>query len=307
MGKVFIYGQIGLEVNARDIIAEIEESKDNLEVHINSPGGNVYEGFAIFNALQRKRDILTTYIDGLAYSAASWIALAALPENRYMSKAAQFGIHKASNFAGGNSDDLKKQVEALNKIDQIQLEIYTMATGLDESYIDNIMKADTPLSLKEASAFGFQEFEAEKIAALFNINDMSKLEDLLNHFKGTDKIPEVEAASKEEVEAKHKEAETPIEALSADFTSHTEFLEFKATTQPFMEAIIDYIEKQPKMEEIEAMIEKSANEKLVALLAQIKTKGSVPAAEETSFVEKEEVSNTFEPLVLNKNIHELIK
>ena len=72
-----------------------------------------------------------------------------------------------------------------------------------------------------------------------------------------------------------------------------------------MSAIIDYIKDQPKKDEIQAMIDKAANAKLVELLAQIKTNGQVPAPEETNFAEAKKGPETFEPLTLKKNFFEL--
>ena len=59
MGKIFIYGQIGREVRASEIVKAIATDKETIDVYINSPGGNVYEGMAIFNALERHGDVNT--------------------------------------------------------------------------------------------------------------------------------------------------------------------------------------------------------------------------------------------------------
>jgi ATP-dependent protease ClpP protease subunit len=303
---IFIYGAIGYEVDAKDIIADISKATDELNVHINSPGGNVYDGFAIFNALQKKRDILSTYIDGLAYSAASWLAISAPSERRYMSTASQFGIHQASNFAGGNKDELEKQLDALEKIDSIQVEIYSKATGLSEDRIKDIMSADRVLNLSEAKEFGFQEYQPEKIAALFKLNNMSKLDDLLKHFKGEEKAPEIEAKAEEKVKEAHAVAETPAEALGANFTAKKDFEELKASVEPFMTAIIDYIKDQPKQEEIEASIKKEVNAAMVSILGQIRTESAIPQAENTQFYEKKEEAKSFEPLTIDKPVHELL-
>ena len=307
---VFIYGQIGVEVNARQVISQIANEKEALNVHINSPGGNVYEGFAIFNALQRKREILTTYIDGLAYSAASWLAIASPAERRFMSKASQFGIHQASNFSGGNKEDLESQIEALEKIDSIQVEIYSEATGISEARIRDVMQSSKTLNLSEAKEFGFKEYQPEKLAALFKIDNMSLLDDLMNfrnHAKGEEKIPEVEAKADEAVKAAHEEAETPAQALSANFTVKKDFEEFKAATEPFMDAIIDYIKTQPKKADIEASIKEAVNNAMVTLLGQVRTEADIPQAKSTPFYEKQEQEpQSYSPLTLDKSVHELL-
>lgn len=309
MAKIFIH-EVITDSYGNNILQQIEQAKDSIDIHIDSPGGSVYKGFAIYNALQRKRDHVSTYIDGLAYSAASWIALAANPDRRFMSHAAQFGIHQAMNPMGGNKEELKAKIQNLQAIDEIQVDIYSKSTGIDSNRIRSLMKEGKTMSLAEAKEFGFQEYTQDKIAALFNLDNMNLLETLEKlrmHAKGEDKIPEVEAEAKDKVEAAHKEADTPAEALSANFTLKKEFEEFKAVANPFMDAIVEYIKDQPTKEEIQAMIDKAANEKLIALLGQIKSEGKVPAAHETDFAEKEKVADTFEPLTIKRNIHELLK
>ena len=305
---LFIYGQIGREVKASEVVQAIAQTKEPINVYINSQGGNVYEGMAIYNALERHGDI-ATHIDGIAYSAASWPVLAAPREKRFMAKNAQFGIHNAINFGGGNKEELKAQIEVLDRIDKAQIEIYEHKTDLAASEIVEIMKRGTPLSFEEALSLGFVsgEHQPQEIAAIFTNfikTDMGfKIEDLISFKKqATNEEPvkeEIKAEVEDKVEAEHKKAETPAEALSANFTQKSDFEAYKAITEPFMNAIIEYIQDQPKKEEIEKMIDKAANAKLVELLSNINSQGSVPAPEETQFAEAKQ-QETFEPLTLGK-------
>ena len=313
MGKYFIYGQIGKEVKASELVKSISADKDPAEVYINTPGGNVYEGMAIFNALQRHGDV-TTHIDGLAYSAASWIALAAPKGKRFMAKNAQFGIHQAINFGGGNKDQLQAQIEVLERIDNAQIDLYKESTGLTDTEIRDIMKKDSPLNFTEALSFGFVSGEhvPHEIAAIYTntiLNtDMFNINDLLTFRKqASNEEPlseEIKAEVQSKVEAAHKEAETPAEALSANFTAKADFEAYKAVTEPFMNSIIAYLQDQPTKDEIQKMIEKAANDKMVAILTQIKSQGSVPAPEETQFAEAKK-EESYAPLTLNSNIYEL--
>ena len=85
--KIFIYGHVGSDVQSSEIVSQIENNKDEeIQVFINSPGGNVFEGLAIYNALNRAKETakVSTHIDGLAFSAASWISQAATKGNRFM-------------------------------------------------------------------------------------------------------------------------------------------------------------------------------------------------------------------------------
>ena len=288
MGKIFIYGAIGYEVDAKTIVQEINNTPEGetIEVYINSPGGDVYDGLSIYNALQRRKSNLKTYIDGLAYSAASWLALVPSPENRFMSTAAQFGIHRAANFAGGNQKDLQRQIEILESIDKIQVEIYSKATGLKEDYITEIMDMDKPLSFKESQAFGFNEYEPEKVAALFNINNnMDLLEKLKNQLNASKQEPgeelkeEVKAEIKEEVKA----SKTPAEALSANFAKKEDLLAFQKQFEPLVYALTDYIKEAPRLEDMEAMAKKATNEAMKALLSDLQSSGEVPTAQEKDF------------------------
>jgi ATP-dependent protease ClpP protease subunit len=298
MGKVFIYGAIGYEVDSKAIISEIEQSKDSLEVYINSPGGDVYEGFAIYNALQRKQDILSTYIDGLAYSAASWLALSAKKDKRYMSKAAQFGIHRASNFAGGNQKDLEKQIESLNKIDEIQIDIYTQATGLNPALIEEVMDNDTPLNFSEAQAFGFQLYEPEKVQAIFNFNNnmdiLQKLKDLGMAAK-SDPEKEVIAEAKEEVKAEIKKTDDPKELLKAELVNKAEYLAYRKNMEAFIDGVLSYIKEMPTIEEIEKAVKAKSDERFSALLKFIKSEEEVPKSEEAMLQKQMEAEQAPDP------------
>ena len=291
--KIFIYGEIGYEVNSADMVKQISEAPEDesIDVYINSPGGNVYEGFAIFNALQRVRSRVTTHIDGLAFSAASWIAQAAKPGNRMMSPAAQYGIHKSLAFAGGNSDDLKDQQEILEKIDSIQISIYKESTGLDEEQIKAIMDEGKPLSINEALKYGFvdKEESAQKLAAIFKLNTTMDFKEQLKAFGEmlTGKENETSKALKDKVKEETAEAiekaETVKQALFAQFTPAEEFKAFQEAIEKYIELTSKFIESQPKTDEIKEWIEANVRASMRIALDEIHSKGSIPAAAETHF------------------------
>lgn len=313
MGKVFVYGQIGREVRASEIVKAIAQDKEPLEVYINSPGGNVYEGMAIFNAIGRHGNA-STFIDGLAYSAASWVALAAPKGKRFMARNAQFGIHQASNFGGGNKDELQAQIEVLTRIDKAQIELYHNATGLNTDEIQDIMKRETPLSFDESKEFGFVSGEhiPEKIAALFS-TDKIDMNDVLKTFatflKGDGEAPTniKEEVLKETAEALEK-AESTKQQMFTEFASNQAFMEHKKVVEAYTEASMKVLEGLPTKEEIVALVNAKATEKVVALFAEIKTKGHIPAPEETHFADTAKEEASYEPLNLgNKNFYDLIK
>ena len=99
----------------------------NINICINSGGGSVFAGIAIYNILMRHKANKTVYIDGLAASAASVIAMAGnkiiMPENAMMM------IHRTWTIAAGNSEELLKMCEILDRSDANLVEIYTKKTG----------------------------------------------------------------------------------------------------------------------------------------------------------------------------------
>ena len=306
MGKVFLYGAVTLE-NSKEFVKQIEAEKKSLDVHINSPGGSVYGGFAIYNALQRKKNILSTYIDGIAYSAASWWALSADPDKRYMAEASQFGVHQAINGMGGNKDELQKQIDNLETLDEIQIEIFSKATSMGKDEIIDIMKQDKPLSFNEAQKFGFKKYEAyQDIAALFKLdNTMDLFEKMQSIFSPEDKTPQL---IKEDVEKEAKDAlkkaETVNDQLHAQFAGRSEVDTLKATLEIFVKNIVEKWDKLPTQKEIDISIEAKSKLAVLEALAAIKSKGSIPAPDET-FATATKEAETFEPLTLKKNFFEL--
>lgn len=109
-------GFFGEGVRAVDVIESLDARReDPVDVRINSPGGLVYEGFQIFNALARHRGHVTTINEGLAFSSAANIFMAG--DTRLMFPASDFGIHRASGFAFGNARVMRGVAEWLDAID----------------------------------------------------------------------------------------------------------------------------------------------------------------------------------------------
>jgi ATP-dependent Clp endopeptidase proteolytic subunit ClpP len=303
MSSVFIYGQIGREVRASEIVKQIEAAKnDSLSVYINSPGGNVYEGMAIFNALERHSNV-STFIDGLAYSAASWIALAAPREKRFMAKNAQFGIHQSINFAGGNKDDLQAQIEILERVDKAQTELYQEKTGLQESEIQTLMKRDSPLSFEEALSFGFVsgEHQPAEIAALFNINDnMDLFEKMSSVFNKESKTPDlIKEEAEKEAKAAFEKAEDVEAQFTAQFAKVSDLEALKGTLEPFIESILDKWNALPTKEDIDNMVAAKTKLAVAEWASKIRTEGTVFTQEETQFAEAKK-EESYEALTLGK-------
>ncbi len=160
-GEVFIYGYIvgtkwfDDDVAPKALKDEIDALGDieTLYVRINSPGGSVFAGNAIYNILRRVDAEIIATIDGLAASAASVIAMAA--DKVVIAKNAQFMIHDPWTFAVGNSTELRKAADVLDTIQKGFVAVYKEKTGLSEDEIKNMLAEDTWMDAEEAKEKGF--------------------------------------------------------------------------------------------------------------------------------------------------------
>ncbi len=125
----------------------------NLIVRINSYGGSVSEGLAIYSLLADFKGNVTTIVDGFACSAASVIFMAGntriVPENGLLM------IHNAWTEASGDSNAMKKVAEDLEKITQPSINIYVSKTGMSEAKIKEMMDKQTWITSQEAFDLGF--------------------------------------------------------------------------------------------------------------------------------------------------------
>lgn len=138
----------------------------NLDIYINSGGGSVFAGMAIYNMLKRFDGHKRVYVDGLAASIASVIALSGdeiiIPANSY------FMVHKAWTGVYGNADELRKMSQTLDAIDEGILSVYreNLKEGIDEKAIIDMVANETWLSGEEAEKyFRITVTEAKDIAA----------------------------------------------------------------------------------------------------------------------------------------------
>jgi ATP-dependent Clp endopeptidase proteolytic subunit ClpP len=155
---LLIYGAIGCwEIGAAEVLAELnalEKDYKTIHVRINSPGGEVFAGLAIFNALKRSKADVQIHIDGLAASMGSVIASARQPLK--MSKYARLMIHSASISLRGNKTELQDAIKELEGIEDSLATIYAERTGLKKEEIksayfdgkDHWFSADEALKLK---------------------------------------------------------------------------------------------------------------------------------------------------------------
>jgi ATP-dependent Clp protease protease subunit len=125
----------------------------DVELHISSAGGSAFDAIAIYDLLKKYPAQVTTYIDALAASAASIVAMGG--HKIVMSKYALLMIHKPMAGSGGNADELLKDVQMLNTVQTRLAQIYTDKTGLDEVTINSLINAVTWMTADQALALGF--------------------------------------------------------------------------------------------------------------------------------------------------------
>jgi len=133
-----------------------------LVVEINSPGGNVWDGLAIYNMLRGRQAPVTTRVVGIAASIASIIALAG--DSIEMAEASLFMIHDPSGMVAGTSDDMRKMANALDQHAEILAGIYTKRTGKTSAQIRAAMTAETWFTAQEAIQFGLADKTTEQLA-----------------------------------------------------------------------------------------------------------------------------------------------
>lgn len=138
----------------------------DVEVHISSVGGSAFDAIAIYDLLKKYPGNVTTYIDALAASAASVVAMGG--KTVVMSKYALLMIHKPMVGTGGNADELLKDVQMLNIVQSRLAQIYMDKTGLDGLTVNSLINAVTWLSADQALDLGFIDHVEDYTAEIVN-------------------------------------------------------------------------------------------------------------------------------------------
>jgi ATP-dependent Clp protease protease subunit len=125
----------------------------DVEVHISSVGGSAFDAIAIYDLLKKYPGTVTTYIDALAASAASIVAMAG--NKIVMSKYALLMIHKPMVGSGGNADELLKDVQMLNVVQSRLAQIYMDKSGLDGVTVNSLINSVTWMTADQALNLGF--------------------------------------------------------------------------------------------------------------------------------------------------------
>jgi len=158
--EIYIYESIGSShggISAKDFAEELKKVGlvDRLNVFINSDGGSVFDGMTIHEHLRRHPAYVTTYIDGLAASIASVIALAG--DEVVMAANAMMMIHDPWATTSGSAEEMQKSAEVLDKVRKQILNIYIRRTGSDRDTIEDMMRDETWMDAAEAISLGFAD------------------------------------------------------------------------------------------------------------------------------------------------------
>ena len=212
--EISIYDEIGFwGVSAASFAQDLKDCGNNLKqinLHIHSPGGDVFDGIAIYNLLKNHPANVTVYIDGLAASMASVIAMAGneviMPENAMMM------IHKPWGIQGGDAEDMRKYADLLDKVENTLIPAYASKTGKTPEELAEMLSAETWLNGKECVEQGFADKLAEPLVAMASIKSR-KLEDFENMPKAMKEMlfkPQGNAGTNPASQATQTEQSAPV-------------------------------------------------------------------------------------------------
>lgn len=259
---LYIYGDIASDgykwsesdISAGDIINKLQGvTATSIDVYINSYGGEVAQGIAIYNALKRHKAKVTTYVDGFACSIASVIAMAG--DTRKMYSNSLLMIHNAWTVAQGNAEELEKAAEDLKVINEATKQAYLNVVNISEEELTKMLDAETWITAEKAVEMGFAtEVITEKKADKASASAQKAIFNLLTK-------AQEEEQEEEEKQNEEPKAENDIEIVIADIVARLEKLESEVFEEEKKE-----IEEQ---EEEEETPEAKVNEKLAKFLNAI--------------------------------------
>jgi ATP-dependent Clp endopeptidase proteolytic subunit ClpP len=297
--EVSIYDEIGFGgVTAKSFLAELKKlSGQRVHLRINSVGGSVVEGAAIYNALRRHKGGLVVHIDALAASMASVIAMAG--DETLIADNALVMIHNPWGMTMGDADELRKEADILDKLKATLVNAYVRKTGMEAEQVAQMMDDETWLDATEAVALGFADAIEDGIEAAASITPeaaRARFDTFQNSMaRKTTKTIKAEEAAPAEVVAEpiveapvadeavdtssednmNAELQAKVDALQAD-------LDAKNSAEAAQAQASEDIAKE--LETLKAEVERltaesaSKDEEITALLAASKSAGEQAAA-----------------------------
>jgi ATP-dependent Clp protease protease subunit len=209
VAEIVIYAGIGQDfwgdgsmISAKqfsDELKKLDASVEEIIVRVNSPGGDVFDGLAIYNRLVQHKAKVTVYIDGLAASISSIIALAG--DEVFIGEGALFMIHLPWTMSMGNRMELDNTVNRLITVEEQMISIYAKKTGMARSEIKSMMETETWMDAAEAISHGFVDsaFEIKIPIAASAIDSRWIVRKPKKYFSETAAVNEVKEALKQKL------------------------------------------------------------------------------------------------------------
>ena len=174
---VYIFDEIGTYgITAQEFINDIKDLKGSpINLRINSLGGDVFDGMAMYNVIKRREAKTTVYIEGIAASIATIIALGA--DEVVMAENSLFMIHNAWGGTMGEAKEMRKTADTLDKISGELIDIYRKKTGLSYEVLSEMMDEETWLNAEEALSMGFIDTISDsiKVAAKYDVSKFKNI------------------------------------------------------------------------------------------------------------------------------------
>lgn len=220
------------DVDLNDFKETLEKIKNGttLNLYVNSPGGSVFAASTMSSMLQRAKETknikIIAFVDGLAASAASFLIMVADEINLYSNS--MLMIHKPMSIAWGNANDLQKEIDTLNSIeDNVMLPLYEKKAKCDKETLKNLIEVESWLSAKEVDNLfnvnlldGAKEVNACVDKDLFkcykNVPDMFK--ELKNETDNSEEIEPQEQDEEPEEKEEPKQQEIVEEIQDVDYS-----------------------------------------------------------------------------------------
>lgn len=153
---IYLYDAIGgwWGVEAQEFIKELNAADTpKITIHINCPGGDVFDARAMMTAIKQHKSEITAQIDGLCASAATFLSTACAKVT--MAKGGLYMIHEGWTLVVGNKTELAKTADLLKKVDDAQADDFQVKTGQELEQINTWMQAETWFTADEAKEHGF--------------------------------------------------------------------------------------------------------------------------------------------------------
>jgi len=182
---IWIYGEIGegsrgaKSYSFQDFQKEFDPNATDYVVHIFSPGGDVFQGFAMYNALKNTGKKIQVRVDSVCASIATLIASAADPGQLFINETSQWLVHNPSfNNISGDARELRTGADQLDQIKTLLINAYRKRTGLSDKALWDILNAGKPMTAHQAKEIGFVDEVVEdmKAVAYADTNFLTQME-----------------------------------------------------------------------------------------------------------------------------------